>query len=270
MNFLTKTLFTGLLLFSFSASAFAELKIFTLQHHFANDLISTISPLVGSDGAVTGMNNQLIVRATPEQMREIEALVTQLDTERINRKITVRSSQSSNINNQRIEANGKIKMGKIIVGNDQSRPSNTVNIDLDNQQNRTSQNTQQFINVLDGERAYIRAGAIVPYTQDWASITRHYVQVVSTTDWQEISTGFAVRPRTIGNQVELEITPRIAKLNTNQFIDFEALSTVIKVNLGEWVDIGGTMQQKDDVSRKILGSTSLNLNKNSTLIIKVD
>lgn len=265
-----KKLLLALLLSTLSALAYAELRIFTLQHHFASDLIPTISPLVGQGGTVTGTNNQLIVRTTPEQMREIEALVNQLDTERVNRKITVSSSQLTSTGSQHIEANGKIKTGKVIIGNDRNSSPNTVNIDLENNQNRTNRNSQQFINVLDGERAFIRVGTIVPYTQDWVTMTQHYVQVVNTTNWHEISTGFAVRPRTIGNEVELEITPRIAKLNTNQFIDFEELTTVVRVKLGEWVDIGGTMQHRDDVSRKILSHTAIQSNENNTINIKVE
>jgi type II secretory pathway component GspD/PulD (secretin) len=259
-----------LLLLALSSAVHAELKIFTLQHHLASDLISTIAPLVGQDGAVTGMSNQLIVRATPEQMREIETIVNQLDTERVNRKITVSTNQLSNTETQRIEANGNLKKGSVSIGNDHYSLPNTVNIDLENNQRRSHQNAQQFINVLDGERAFIRVGTIVPYTQDWIVMTQHYVQVANTTSWQEISTGFAVRPRTIGDEVELEITPRIAKQNTNQFIDFEELTTVVRVHLGEWVDIGGTMQNRDDVSRKILGYAAMQSSKNTSLNIKVE
>jgi hypothetical protein len=265
-----KRLLLGLMFLGISSFAQAELKIFTLQHHFASDLIPTIAPLVGQDGAVTGMTNQLIVRATAEQMREIEVLVAQLDTVRVNRKITVSSNQISNAETQRIEANGKIKKGSVIIGNDRSSSPNTVHIDLEKNQSRTHQNTQQFINVLDGERAFIRVGTIVPYTQDWVMMTQRYVQVANTTSWQEISTGFAVRPRTIGNEVELEITPRIAKLNTNQFIDFEELTTVLRVHLGEWMDIGGAMQNRDDVSRKILGHATMQSGENQILNIKVE
>jgi type II secretory pathway component GspD/PulD (secretin) len=264
-----KLLFT-LLLLALSSTVHAELKIFTLQHHLASDLISTIAPLVGQDGAVTGMSNQLIVRATPEQMREIETIVNQLDTERVNRKITVSTNQLSNTETQRIEANGNLKKGSVSIGNDHYSLPNTVNIDLENNQRRNHQNAQQFINVLDGERAFIRVGTIVPYTQDWIVMTQHYVQVANTTSWQEISTGFAVRPRTIGDEIELEITPRIAKQNTNQFIDFEELTTVVRVHLGEWVDIGGTMQNRDDVSRKILGYAAMQSSKNTSLNIKVE
>ena len=89
-------------------------------------------------------------------------------------------------------------------------------------------------------------------------------------DWREISIGFAVRPRTIGNEVELEITPRIAKLNGQGFIDFEELTTIIRTSLGNWVDLGSTMQNRDDVSRKILGLQQTSSQQNSNLMVKVD
>ncbi len=124
--------------------------------------------------------------------------------------------------------------------------------------------------MLDGERAFIRVGQLVPFTQEWVTITRQYIQVDRLTDWQEVVTGFAVRPRTLGNEVELEITPRIARLNNQGFIDFEELTTVIRVPLGNWVDMGGTMQQNDEVSRKILGNQRSASQQNSSLSVKVD
>ena len=101
-------------------------------------------------------------------------------------------------------------------------------------------------------------------------MTRRYIQVDRITDWLEVSTGFAVRPRTIGNQVELEVTPRIASLNSQGYIDFEELSLVLHVFLGEWVDIGGSMQNHDDVSRRIFGRQSSSLSQSSNLLIRVD
>jgi hypothetical protein len=260
----------AILLLSLANSAWAELKVITLQHRFANDLIPMLEPLLTTDDAITGSNNQLIIRTSPQQMREIEDIISQLDTERVNRRITVKTNQTNTSETQGITANGQIKRGRIIIGNNPYSQPNTVNIDLENNQNRVQHNTQQFINVLDGERAFIHTGVIVPYSQDWVTITHRYVRVITSTDWQEISTGFAVRPRTIGNMVEVEITPRIARLNSNQFIDFEELSTVVTIGLGEWLDIGSTMQQRDEVSRKILGTNTLNTSQNSYLMIKVD
>lgn len=263
-----KILFALLLSISLSAFAQTELRVFTLQHHFAKDLYSVITPLVGEDGTVTGMNNQLIVRATPAQLLEIESVIAAMDVPRANRKITVASNRNQQSTYNNTELSGNVNIGNVTIGNRQRGQG--ASIDVTRQQNQSSQKSQQFIQVVDGQRAFIQVGTLVPFTQDWLLITKRYTQITRTTDWLEVSTGFAVSPRTIGNQVEIEVTPRITNLRSQQSIDFETLTTVVRVNLGEWINIGQTMQQRDDVSRKILGSQSGNFEDKSNLSIRVD
>ncbi len=263
-----KILFALLLSISLSAFAQTELRVFTLQHHFAKDLYSVITPLVGEDGTVTGMNNQLIVRATPAQLLEIESVIAAMDVPRANRKITVASNRNQQSTYNNTELSGNVNIGNVTIGNRQRGQG--ASIDVTRQQNQSSQKSQQFIQVVDGQRAFIQVGTLVPFTQDWLLITKRYTQLTRTTDWVEVSTGFAVSPRTIGNQVEVEVTPRITNLRSQQSIDFETLTTVVRVNLGEWINIGQTMQQRDDVSRKILGSQSGNFEDKSNLSIRVD
>lgn len=269
-----KKLLVLLLLFSLDAWAETEFKIITLQHLFASDLLPIIEPMVGADGAANGMNNQLIIRANPQRMQEIEAVIANLDVARVNRKITVKSTNILQTQQDKVETSGAVKVGKVTVANDRRAKPNSGRVDVESNSSNSSQNSNQFVSVLDGERAFIKVGKIVPFTQEWVTVTRRYVQIERATDWQEISTGFAVRPRTIGNPnnklVELEITPRIAKLNSQGFIDFEELKTTLRVNLGDWVDIGGTMQNNDDVSRKILGFQSSSSQQKTSLVIKIE
>ncbi|OYZ68724.1 MAG: nodulation protein NolW [Methylophilaceae bacterium 17-43-7] len=265
-----KLLFAGLLMFSLSVVAQTELKIFTLQHYFAKDLYDIISPLVGEHGTVTGMNNQLIVRTTPAQMAEVEAVIASFDVPRVNRKITVQSNRNNQSTFNNAEVSGNVNIGNVTIRNGRPVPDNNARIDVSRQQNQGSQSSQQFLQVVDGERAFIQVGKLIPFSQDWILITQRYTQITSTTDWVNVSTGFSVRPRTVGNQVEIEITPRLTKYNSQQSIDFEELSTTIRANLGEWVNIGQTMQQSDEVSRKILGSQSGTFEDKSDLTIRVD
>jgi len=260
----------GLLITAFFAHAETEFKIITLQHRFASDLLPTITPMVGADGTATGMQNQLIVRTSPERMRDIEAMIETLDAERVNRRITVSNSNNIDSQTDRTEASGTVRRGNVIISNNRRSVPNTGRVDIERSTSNSSRSSNQFINVVDGERAYISNGQIVPFTQEWISLSRRYIQVDRLTDWREVTTGFAVRPRTIGNKVELEITPRIARLNNQGFIDFESLSTTINVSLGDWVNIGGTMQNHDEISRKILGVQSTSNSQNSNIEIKVD
>lgn len=257
-------------LLTLSAQAESELKIITLQHRFADDLLPTITPMVGEDGTAAGLRNQLILRASPERIREIEIIIEQLDTARENRKITVNRDANQNTQSSRIDANGRVQIGEVTISNNRRAKPNSGNIYIEETTKATRQSSSQFLNVLDGERAFIRVGQFVPFTQEWLLMTKRFTQVERFTDWQEITTGFAVRPRTLGDQVELEITPRIARLDTQGYIDFEELTTTLRVQLGEWVDIGSTMQNLDEVSRRILGFSNSYSNENSGLMIKVD
>ena len=224
-----------LLIFTFiftSLNAFAEneFKIITLQHRFASDILPIIRPLVGDYGTATGTDNYLFLRASPERMRDIEATIAQIDIARINRKITVNTSSNNQTQRESISTSGEVKIGRVIIGNNQRELPNNGQVNIENNQRDSKQAANQFLNVLDGQQAFIKVGQIVPFTQDWVTITRRYVQINKTTDWREITTGFAVRVRTIGgstgktviNTVELEITPRITKLNSQGNIDFEA------------------------------------------------
>ena len=267
-----------LLLVCTNAFAETEFKIFTLQHRFASDLLPFVEPMVGADGVANGIDNQLIIRASPQRMQEIEALVAKMDAARVNLKITVNTSNNLQTQRERVEASGSTKVGKVTIGNDRraqhSNKPNSGRVEVENNSSNTRQTSNQFIQVLDGERAFIRVGQLVPFTQEWVTLTQRYIQVDRFTDWREVTTGFAVRPRTVGDpnskQVELEITPRIARLNNQGYIDFEELTTVIRTSLGSWVDIGGAMQQNDEVSRKILGRQSVSSQQNSNLSVKVD
>lgn len=273
-----KTLFTRLvlelccLIFSLQVIAATEFKIITLQHRFAEDILPTIRPLVGSEGAATGIQNQLIIRASPENMAEIEQIIANFDVERKNIRITVR--HQSNLQNESygVTVNGRKRFGNVEIGSNKYPRSTMegVQIGIENSQISSNTNGNQFVNVIDGEQAFIRVGQSVPFTQEWVTLTHRYAHVQQTTEFLDVTTGFAVRPRSIGDQIELEITPRIAKLNQNGFIDFEELSTIVRINRGEWFDLAGTMQQKDDVSRAILSKQSSNQSQSNQLSIRVE
>jgi hypothetical protein len=259
-------------LFSLNALAATEFKIIDLQHHFAEDILPIIQPLVGSDGTATGMQNHLIIRASPEKMIEIEQIISTLDVERQNLRITVSHQNNLQTNNDNVAVSGRKRIGNVTIGTNKypRNAADGVQLDIENNQSSIRSNGNQFINVMDGERAFIRVGQSVPYTQEWVTLTQRYTSIQRTTEFVDISTGFSVRPRSIGNQVELEITPRIAQLNQNKYIDFEELSTIVRVNRGEWLDLGGTMQQKDEVSRAILSRQNGQQSQSNALSIRVE
>ena len=260
------------MLFSVTAMAATEFKIITLQHRFADELLPIIQPLAGEDGVVTGMQNQLIIRTSPENMAEIEQVIASMDVARSNLKITVNRQNNLDSTQHGVDVSGRKRIGNVAISTNRypRQARDGVQIDIQNNSSTTKQNSQQFINVVDGEFAFIQVGQSVPFTQEWRTFTHRYTHIKRTTEFIEVSTGFAVRPRSIGGQIELDITPRIAQLNQQGFIDFEALRTVVRVNKGEWFDLGGAMQRNDEVSRAILSFKNKAQTQNNVLNIRVD
>jgi len=260
------------MLFSVTAMAATEFKIITLQHRFADDLLPIIQPLAGEDGVVTGMQNQLIFRTSPENMAEIEQVIASMDVARSNLKITVNRQNNLDSTQHGVDVSGRKRIGNAAISTNRypRQARDGVQIDIQNNSSTTKQNNQQFINVVDGEFAFIQVGQSVPFTQEWRIFTHRYTHIQRTTEFIEVSTGFAVRPRSIGGHIELDITPRIAQLNQQGFIDFEALRTVVRVNKGEWFDLGGAMQRNDEVSRAILSFKNKAQTQNNVLNIRVD
>ncbi len=262
--------FLLLSLFCNFASAQTEFRIITLQHRFANDLLPVVQPMVGEGGSASAINNQLLLRATPERIAAIEQVVAILDVSRKNVRITIRHDDMQQVQHDRLGISGRIRSGEVRMGTGEAGRDG-VQLNVDHEQSNMSERGSEFVTVLDGERAFIRVGQSVPYTEQWALWSQHYLNIQQTTEFRDITTGFAVRPRYLGDQLELEIAPRIAQLNNNAgFIDFEELATTVRVTPGQWFDLGGTMRLKDDVSRAILSNQQGGGARTTSLMIKVD
>jgi type II secretory pathway component GspD/PulD (secretin) len=274
----TSTLIHGCLIFIFGiclachANAATEFKIITLQHRFAEEILPVIRPLVGNEGTASAMQNNLIIRTSPANMAEIEQIISTLDTARQNLKITVNRNKNLSSSGNSSDVSGRKRIGNVAIETGGSRRiiRDGVTLNIENQQSRSNIGNTQFIQVIDGEKAFISVGQSIPYTQEWVALTQRYVTAQRTTQFVTIDTGFAVRPRTIGNQIELEITPRFSQLNQSGAIDFETLTTTIRTSRGEWVDLASIMQQKDDVSQTILNWQTNYQSSNSQLLIKVE
>lgn len=266
-HYLTLVIYLCLTLQAVAAS---EFKIIPLQHRFAEEILPAIKPLVGVNGTATTMQNNLIIRTSPENMAEIEKVINTLDTKRQNLKITVSRNKNSLTEQNSAEISARKRIGNVAIetGKMHNIIRNGAALDIKNHQSKSQISNSQFIQVLDGEQAFISVGQSIPYTQEWVSLTHRYIGIQHTTEFIDINTGFAVRPKSIGKQVEVEITPRFSQLNRGGVIDFDMLTTIVRTNRGEWINLGEIMQQKDDVSRAILNwKTNSQLSDNQLLIL---
>lgn len=265
-------LFLMLLLGWLAAPAVAapQFKIITLQYRLAEELLPVLQPLAGGNGTVSAFSNQLIVNAEPDALSNIEATVRSLDIVRRTWHITVSHATTVNQTGSRIGAAGEIGRNvRIRVPDSRGRIPRDTTITMGESQRNRSETGSMDILALDGEAAFIRVGQEVPYTSYWVELCRRHTRIVESTQWRDISLGFAVRPRQIGEMVSLEITPRLAELHHGGIVDFTELSTTVQVHPSEWVDLGGTLANRDEVSRAILNSGSGSGASSTQLRVKV-
>ncbi len=249
-----------------------DFKIFTLQHRFAEEVLPTIQAVIGNHGTASAIQNQLIVRTDSKTMAEVEQTIATLDTARENFTISVKRQNNVTGTSRNTAIKGRTRIGNVAIqtGNDARSGRDGIQIGLEDNQTSSRQSSQQFIRVTDGAPAYISVGESIPYTSEWVMLTRRYAVRQVSTEFVDIGTGFTVRARGIGSQVELEITPTFSSLQQNGRIEFEQLSSTVRAQRGEWVNLGGMMQDKDEVSRAILASSSGQSSQNNQLFIRVE
>jgi len=249
-----------------------DFKIFTLQHRFAEEVLPTVQAVIGNHGTASAIQNQLIVRTDSKTMAEVEQTIATLDTARENFTISVKRQNNVTGTSRNTAIKGRTRIGNVAIqtGNDARSGRDGIQIGLEDNQTSSRQSSQQFIRVTDGAPAYISVGESIPYTSEWVMLTRRYAVRQVSTEFVDIGTGFTVRARSIGSQVELEITPTFSSLQQNGRIEFEQLSSTVRAQRGEWVNLGGMMQDKDEVSRAILASSSGQSSQNNQLFIRVE
>ena len=254
-----------------AARADGPLKIIPLHHRFAQDVLPSLQPLLGEDDVVSAVANNVLVRTSSDRLETIERAIAMLDVERKTLRISISRHRMSEGAASELGVSGSMRRGNVVVGTSDyhGRVARGAEVELGQRDFSTTERASEFVSVLENERAVISVGQSVPFSEIWAVLTQRYARIQQTVQFQEITTGFAVRPRPIGDEIELEIAPRVASLSGG-VIDFEALATTVRVHPGLWVDLGGTMQSHDDVSRQIFSTRASNGYDSTQLWVKVD
>lgn len=244
--------------------ATTEMRLFQMTHRMPEEFVPTISQLLAGEGTVSALNGHLIVQASPEKLLQVEQLLQQLDVSPKNLTITVERNANRQQRLNDLEASGGVSTS--------SNRSTRVNGDVVYRRNETQgHDFNQFsITLLENRAGFISTGQTVAFSQQWVQYTQRFARQVQTLVFRDIETGFSVRPKVIGDEIELEIMPAIRSLGSLNTVSFDLLSTVVRVHPGEWLDIGALLTQRDEVSRAILSDRQENAELNQRFRVKVD
>lgn len=274
-------------------SAYAQntvVEIVPLKYRTAEQVIPVLRPLVDPEGSISGFQNQLIVRASPASLAHLKQVLATLDTMPRRLMITVRQDADINRDQTTAEVSGRVSTGNatvIIPGSgsgggviDSRRGDDFARGRIENARSVDNDRVTQTLQVLEGSSAYIRIGLSVPLPrrQVMRTIVNGQIvdQVIDTTEYRDVSTGFYALLRLTGDRVLLEISPQRDTLSSPEqnlprgSVNVQRVATTVSGRLGEWMEIGGLVQSLSNRQSLTLGRTAVGSGDNRRILLKVD
>ena len=165
-----------LLLVCYLAPVSAQLKveIIPLQHRTADQIIPILAPLVTEGGAVTGMNNQLIIKTTPSNMEQLKQVLANLDTPLHRLMITVRQDTEGSAIQNSASVDGSYSNGDVTIHSTEPRRGrtgssvgvtddngNSIRLRTDSERTSTTDNNDFRVQTVEGQPAWIQTGKSV-------------------------------------------------------------------------------------------------------------
>lgn len=279
-------LLTGWLLAALAWAQAMVLEVIPLGYRSADQVIPVIQPMLVPGGTVSGLQNQLIVRTTPENLAEIRRILASVDSRPRTLLISVRQDVAAAYSERGGEISGRVgndnarvvvpgsgdtRGGRVVIRQGDNRISGRV---FDSATAQSERGTQA-VQVLEGREAYIQIGQSQPYTEREVRRTvvngRVVEQVVDSTRYRDAGTGFTVLPRLNGDMVVLEISPQRESFGgTPGAVQTQRVVTSVSGRLGEWMEIGAISRAASGQQSVLLGRTVSSGSDQRSVWVKVE
>jgi len=235
-----------LLLILASATLLADypLEIIEMKGRSVDEIIPIIKPFVGSDGSVAGMNDQLIIRTSPENLREIRRILGRIDHPPRRLLISVRQGNAGSAEGRGISADIRAlvgRQGQIAVGDPEEEEG--VRLRGIGAGTRSDLDVSHRVQALEGRPAFISTGRSVPVNRSQFYGAGPFPYYGSHSGYRDTTSGFYALAHLNGNQVTIEINPRMERAgNIGGSFDVQQAHTIVSGSLGTWIAVGGVSQ----------------------------
>ena len=190
------------------------MEVIALRHRTLQEVLPVLQPLLEPGGTLSGMNDQLIVRASPRNREQIRQALAAIDTPARRLLIRVRQERGSGVDSPAYERRS------------------TQSID-----------SVQVVQVVEGGRALIQVGKSLPVPLRQMAIGPRGAVFSEGIVYRDLGQGFYAAPRVVGDRVTLEISPQLDSAGGQGTVDRQRLWTTVSGRLGEWLEVGGSNQQ---------------------------
>jgi type II secretory pathway component GspD/PulD (secretin) len=273
------------------AGAYAQatvVEVISLRYRNVADVIPIIQPMLAREGSVSGFQGQLVLRTTPANLEEIKRILATVDSAPRQLLITVR--QDADVERSRSQAGVSASVGgdhaRVVIppasrdrggGNVVLREGDDqVRAHVQEGRSTESDRNTQSVRVMEGREAYVSVGQSVPVRE--RQVQRAVVggrvveQVVDSTQYRDVATGFYARPRLSGDRVTLDISPQRESLSNpvRGAVNVQSMVTTVSGRLGEWMEIGGISQDTSGQQAVLLGRSATVTRDSRRVLVKVE
>lgn len=234
-----------LVLAALSGLAVAQhMEVLELRSRTVDEVLPTLLPLVEPGGTLTGVNNQLFLRASPRNREEIRRALAAIDKPA--RRLIIRVAHERQ--QQSAERGGEARV-------------------WDSRSQRRD-NAAQMVQTVDGSPAFIQVGRVLALPMRQVVVGPHGTIVSDTVSYQDVGSGFYATPRVNGERVRVEISQHSTQIDRH--IETQRLMTTVEGQVGAWLELGGTGQQVSARQDDGFSVGSRQLREQRSLWLKVD
>ena len=219
------------------------IEIIQLNARPLEEVLPVVRTLIGAGETATGMGSSLVLKASPEHVREIRKLLLEIDRPPKRLLITVNKQGDMARSSSGYTASADIKAGDGQISiNSPGRPVDETRTRVhihgtSDQRRRTGGHKVQG---LEGRPAFIASGSRIPVPGVERYYENGYLHERRVTQLHDVTGGFYVVPRLSGEYVTLEIQQRDDRLGRRRgLINTQSTSTFVRGRLGEWISLGG-------------------------------
>lgn len=273
---------TLLLLTLGAAHAQQQLEIINLKSRTADQVLPQLRPFVEPGGTLSGMNNQVFIRASDANRRQIKELLAAIDRPPRRLLISVRQDADSTATARGGEVSGRVTSGDVRVesrrtvvggaGVEVRRGGDVVRGQVYDERSAGSERVAQQVQVVEGGKAYINVGTSVPVPLRQVVMSPGGAVVSDTVVYRDLGTGFSAEPQLAGDNVTLTISPthdtpgRYGPGSAN----IQRLTTTVSGRLGEWIDLGGSVEERSGEQSGLMRHSSRGSSSGRRVQLKVE
>lgn len=264
-----------------AAAAMAQmvLEVIPLKYRTAEDVIPILQPMLAREGSLSGLRGQLVVRTTPANLEELRRILASIDTAPRRLLITVAQDVSTAGTRRGAEISGGLRTDDqlhLSIPGTGVAPRDGVQARVFDTRSADNLRVLQSVQVVDGRSAYVHTGQSAPQPQ--RQVTRSIVggkvveQVIDSTEYRSVGTGFYVIPRVSGDRVTLEISSQREALVARRpgAVDVQRAVTTVSGRLGEWLEVGAVSEERNTERDMLLGRTTSTRAESRAVVLKVE